>query len=194
MTDVYLEIGILIIVAMMGAYVAKLSKQPLIPAYILSGILLGQGFGIITSTELISTLSEIGIAFLLFMVGLELNFGHAKDIGKVSFIVGSLQVLIVGFAGYGAMLLFGFGAKEAIYLGIMATFSSTTIVMKLLSDAQQLSTLQGRLAIGVLIVQDILAIIALSVIAGSNLSSAASVSLFILKGLALLATGVLASI
>ncbi|MBI4739816.1 cation:proton antiporter [Candidatus Woesearchaeota archaeon] len=194
MTDVYLEIGILIIVAMMGAYVAKLSRQPLIPAYILSGIILGQGLGIITSTELISTLSEIGIAFLLFMVGLELNFRHAKDIGKVSFIVGSLQVLIVGFVGYGAMLLLGFGAKEAAYLGVMVTFSSTMIVIKLLSDAQQLSTLQGRLAIGVLIVQDILAIIALSVIEGSNLSSATSVSLFLLKGFTLLAAGILTSI
>lgn len=194
MTDVYLEIGILIVVAMMGAYVAKLSKQPLIPAYILSGVLLGQGLGIITSSELISTLSEIGIAFLMFMVGLELNFKHIKDIGKVSFVVGSLQVLLVGVVAYGMMLVFGFGTKEAVYLGVMATFSSTMIVMKLLSDAQQLSTLQGKLAIGVLIVQDILAIIALSVMEGSHLSSAAAVAVFILKGLALLTAGLLASI
>jgi Kef-type K+ transport system membrane component KefB len=193
MTDIYFEIGALVIVSMLGAYAARLAKQPMIPAYIVSGVLLGSVWGIVTNQTMISTLSEIGIAFLLFIVGLELNFNHIKDIGKVSFAVGSLQVVLVGAVTFGLMHLVGFGIKESVYMGLVATFSSTMIVIKILTDSHQLNTLHGRLAVGVLIMQDILAIIALSLIESSRFSTLGGVSIFFAKGLLLLSAGILAS-
>lgn len=82
--DIFFEIGVLVIFAGLGTYIARLAKQPLIPAYItyiITGILLGNVFGLVTNHDLVMNLSEMGIAFLLFMVGLEMGFKKLKDIG-----------------------------------------------------------------------------------------------------------------
>jgi Kef-type K+ transport system membrane component KefB len=166
--DVFFEIGLLVIFAGLGTYIAKLTKQPLIPAYIIAGVLIGKVFGVATDQEIIGKLSEIGIAFLLFMVGLELEFKKLKDIGLVSSIVGAVQMAAVFIAGYVAMALFGFTRFESIYLGLVIAFSSTMLVVKILSDKLESNTLHGRLIIGILVVQDILAIVALSYLASAS--------------------------
>ncbi|MBI5880842.1 cation:proton antiporter, partial [archaeon] len=141
--------------------------------------------------EVIVKLSEIGIAFLLFMVGLELEFKKLKDIGLVSTVAGTVQMVAVFFLGYLAMKLMGFSKMEGIYLGLAVAFSSTMLVVKILSDRLENNTLHGRLIIGILVVQDIFAIVALSYLAST--SSAAMGYSFIIKVLLVLATGVLAS-
>ncbi|NQU78987.1 cation:proton antiporter [Candidatus Woesearchaeota archaeon] len=169
--DIFFEIGMLVIFAGIGSYLAKLLRQPLIPAYIVSGIIIGNVFSLVTNHELISNLSEMGIAFLLFMVGLEMEFRKIKDMGIVSLLAGTLQVAAVFIVGYFVSLLLGFQSIEAVYIGIVLAFSSTMIVIKILSDNAETDTLHGRLAIGILVVQDILAISALS-----YLTSVSSVS------------------
>jgi Kef-type K+ transport system membrane component KefB len=169
--DIFFEIGMLVIFAGLGTYLAKLTKQPLIPAYIISGIVIGKVFGLVTSHDLIAKLSEMGIAFLLFMVGLELEFKKLKDMGIVSSVAGTVQIAAVFGIGYIVTKLLGFASIEAVYLGIVITFSSTMIVIKILSDNLETNTLHGRLAIGILVVQDIFAITALSYLTSvSNIS------------------------
>ncbi|MBW2972733.1 cation:proton antiporter [Candidatus Woesearchaeota archaeon] len=189
--DIFFEIGLLVIFAGLGTYIAKLTKQPLIPAYIISGVVIGNVLGLVTNHELIANLSEIGIAFLLFMVGLELEFRKLKDMGVVSSIAGTVQMATVFFLGYVVTKLLGFTKVEAVYLGLVIAFSSTMIVIKILSDNLETNTLHGRMTIGILVVQDIFAVIALSYLA--SVSSGAMGYLFFAKVLLVIAFGVLAS-
>jgi len=108
MPNVFFDIGIIIIIATVFAYFAKLIKQPLIPAYILTGIILGPIFGIITNSDIITTLSEIGIAFLLFIVGLEMNIRKLKHVGLVASFGGIIQVVAIFSIGFIISLLLGF--------------------------------------------------------------------------------------
>jgi len=172
MNSIFADIGIIIIAAAILAYIAKLIKQPLIPAYIITGILLTPIFGLITDVSFITTLSEIGIAFLLFMVGLEMDLRKLRDVGPMAGFIGVLQILMTFIATFMFALLMGSKQIEAIYLGAIITFSSTMVVVKLLSDRKELETLHGRIIIGILLIQDIFAVIALLVInAVGNLTS-----------------------
>jgi len=172
MNSIFADIGVIIITAAFLAYIAKLFKQPLIPAYIITGILLTPIFGLITDVSFISTLSEIGIAFLLFMVGLEMDLRKLRDVGPLAGFIGVLQILMTFIATFFFALLLGSKQIEAIYLGIIITFSSTMVVVKLLSDRKELETLHGRIIIGILLIQDIFAVITLLVInTAGNLSS-----------------------
>jgi len=159
------EIGVMLIIAAILAFIVKLFKQPLIPAYILTGILIGPLlFGLIENQELIISLSEIGIAFLIFTAGLEINFKKLKQVGKAASFGGALQVAILFAIAFFIAIWLGFAGKAPIYVGLVVAFSSTMIVVKLLYDKKELSSLHGRIIIGILLVQDIAAIIALAVL------------------------------
>jgi len=143
----------------------RLLKQPLIIGYILSGILIGPLFlDFIPSGDTLSTFSQMGVAFLLFIVGLYLNPKVVKKVGKISAITGIGQVLFTSVIGYFICLLLGFSQITSIYIAIALTFSSTIIIMKLLSDKEALDKLYGRISIGFLLVQDLIAIMILIVI------------------------------
>jgi Kef-type K+ transport system membrane component KefB len=171
------EIGLIIIIATVFTYIARLLRQPLIPAYVLTGLILGPiGLGLIKDIKLIESLSEIGIIFLLFIVGLEINFSKLRKVGRVSAMGGLAQVLLTFYAGFAAgKYLLGFTTLTSVYAGLIVAFSSTMVVIKLLSDKEKLDTLHGRIMIGFLLVQDVLVIFALSL-----LSSAAEFSYTIL--------------
>ncbi|MGM5485131.1 MAG: cation:proton antiporter [Nanobdellota archaeon] len=162
MTDIFFQIGIVIVMATFLSFLARKLKQPMIPAYIFAGILVGPILGIVRDSSELVELAEIGVAFLLFVVGLELNFEKLKNISKVASVGATLQILFLFFAGlfFGNML--GFGITESIYIGLIVSFSSTMVVVKLLSDKSELNTLHGKIMIGFLLIQDFFAIIALS--------------------------------
>ncbi len=166
--EVFFELGIIIILATLGGLLARLCRQPLIPAYILAGILLGPVFGLIKSSAVLDSLSLFGIAFLLFIVGLELDITKLRDIGKVASLGGIVQVFLTFVLGYFVAQLLGFSHLSAIYLGLILSFSSTMIVVKLLGDKRELNTLHGRIVVGILLMQDIIAIFALSSLATMN--------------------------
>src|SRR3989339_1301560 len=160
--NVFLLLSLIIIVATVCAIIAKALRQPLIPAYILAGILLGPVFKVITDSELIFTLSEIGVAFLLFIVGLEIDIKKLRDVGMVSSFGGIIQMVATATLAFILAALVGFGALEATYIGIMMALSSTMVAVKLLSDKKKIDTLHGRIAIGILVMQDIAAILVLA--------------------------------
>ena len=149
---IILHVGIIVVAATVLAILAKHIKQPLIPAYVIAGILIGPyGFRLVTDSNLIKNLAEFGIALLLFVVGLELSAKRLKFVGKVVTVAGIVQILAVAAIGYIVSLFLGFNSTEAMYIGLILTFSSTMVVVKLLSDKREVDTLHGRIMIGILL-------------------------------------------
>lgn len=162
-SELLLAIGVSIVAATVLAVVARIVRQPLILGYIAAGILLGPtGFGVITDPEEIALLSELGLAFLLFIVGLEIDLKKFARSGRSSAIIGTVQVVVSALLLWGAARALGFEGLTATYLGITLAFSSTMVVVKLLSDRNELDTLPGRITLGILLVQDVLAIVVLA--------------------------------
>ena len=161
----FLQLGlILVLAAVMGAG-AKFARQPVIVAYIFAGILAGPTFfGLVSDVEEVRLLAQIGIAVLLFLVGLKLDLHLIKTTGVIALLTGVGQVVFTSVIGYVILLALGFEALPALYIAVALTFSSTIIIVKLLSDKRELDQLHGRIAVGFLIVQDILVIVAMVVI------------------------------
>lgn len=195
MTDanIFIQIGYVIIIATLGGYIAKLFKQPLIPAYIITGLVIGPILGIITNSDVIASLSEIGIAFLLFMVGMEINLDRLKHVAGVASLGGVIQVAIMFTTGFLVALWLGFLQLEAAYIGLILAFSSTMVVVKILSDKRQIDSLHGRIIIGILLMQDIIAIFALLILTTLNQFSFLVLVYAMIKGVILLLVAFLAS-
>lgn len=164
--DMFTELSIILFLTVLISAVMHFLKQPLIIGYILSGIIAGPVvLNIVQSADTFSTFAQMGITFLLFMVGLNLNFRVIGDVGKTSLLTGIGQVVFTSLIGYSIIrFLLGFSNITSIYLAIAITFSSTIIIMKLLSDKKDLEALYGRISIGFLIVQDLIAIFVLTLI------------------------------
>ncbi|MCA9309513.1 cation:proton antiporter [Candidatus Saccharibacteria bacterium] len=158
------ELSIIIGITVLVASVMRLLKQPLLISYILAGILAGPIFGIVKNAETLEGFSKIGIALLLFIVGLGLNPKVIKDLGKVAFITGTVQVTASAIFGTIVMMLLGKGLVTGLIVGVALAFSSTIVGLKLLTDKREQTRLYGKMAIGVLLVQDILATVALLVL------------------------------
>ncbi|MBR9691506.1 sodium:proton exchanger [Candidatus Woesearchaeota archaeon] len=185
----FIELSKIVFIVIIVAGIMKLLRQPLIIGYVFTGILAGPYvLNIVSSTTTISTFSHIGIALLLFMVGLNLNPKIIKDVGKVSLITGLGQVIFTSLVGYFILKLLGFSTIVSIYVAIALTFSSTIIITKLLSDKGDLETLYGKISVGFLIVQDLVVILILMIISaipsGMNLIDLAVGT--VLKGLGLI--------
>src|SRR3972149_501049 len=159
--------SLILIVASVIAYFVRLIKQPLILAYIFTGIILSQFLAGSSSIETIRFFSELGIAFLLFLVGIELSFKDVKHVGRTSLITGIGQIIFTFIIGYLiTKYLLNFSVIESVYISIALTFSSTIIIVKLLSEKQDLQSLYGRISVGFLLVQDFVAIVALIFLSG----------------------------
>jgi len=192
--NTFIEIAVIMgLSALLGALGQKL-KQPLIIMFLAAGILAGPaGLGIIESHEKIELLAHIGIALLLFIVGLKLDIKLIRTTGTVALATGLGQILFTSAIGLVIALAFGMTLISAAYVAVALTFSSTIIIVKLLSDKKEIDSLHGRIAIGFLIVQDIAAILALVGLTtlGSDMPEGGSPALgfiaVMLKGAALLA-------
>jgi len=159
------EIGLMVISGTLMAHLTRFLKQPLIIGYILAGIIIGPaGLGLITNTETIRTLSELGIAFLLFIVGMELDLQRLASVGLASTVTALVNAVVMFILGFGLSHLLGFTGLPAIYMGLILGLSSTMVVIKLLSDKNELETLHGRIILGILMVQDVIAVLALSIL------------------------------
>jgi Kef-type K+ transport system membrane component KefB len=167
--ELYLEITILIGLATVLALIFRLLKQPPILSYILAGIIVGPvGLFHISNGEVLHSFAEIGITLLLFMLGLEMKFKDLRSVGKVALYTGIGQIVFTSVIGFGICLLLGFSALASLYIAVALTFSSTIIVVKLLSDKKDLKSLYGKISVGFLLVQDFVAIIALIILSGFN--------------------------
>lgn len=169
--EIFVELSSIILLVTGVSLIMKILKQPFIVGYILSGILVGPyALNLLKSQENIEFLSKIGITILLFIVGLGLNPKVLREVGKISLITGLGQVVFTSVIGYVICRLLGFDNLSSIYVSIALTFSSTIIILKLLTDKGDLDTLYGKIAIGFLLVQDLVATIIL--IAISSLGGA----------------------
>ena len=163
--EVFIELSIIIGITVLIAGIMRLLKQPLIIGYILAGIIVSPYFlNIISSTETIKVFSQIGVALLLFIIGLSLSPKVIKEVGKVSLITGIGQIIFTSLIGFFISRALGFSIIVSAYIAIALTFSSTIIIMKLLSDKKDTERLYGKISIGFLLVQDIFVIILLMII------------------------------
>ena len=158
-----LELGVILVLAAILGIILKALKQPLILAYLITGLIIGSlGFFDIAEREALEFFSNLGVMFLLFLVGLEMDYDSIKKVGKTSLAIGLGQVAFTATGGFLiANLVFGFEVVHAAYIAIALTFSSTVIIVKLLSDKGNLTSLHGRAAIGLLLVQDMVVILIL---------------------------------
>ncbi len=167
--NLFTEISVIIILVIVISLIVRLLKQPLIMGYIIAGLLAGPFLlNIVSMNEAFIAFSQVGVALLLFIVGLGLNPKLIKEVGKVALLAGLGQVLLT--LGLGFLLLYyglNFSALASLYLSLALALSSTVIVVKLLSDKNTLETLYGRMAIGILLIQDLVAIAALMLISAS---------------------------
>ncbi len=168
MVSVFAELGIILIIASILGLACRAIKQPLILAYIATGLLIAQFSQGLLSAEAYLSLAEVGIALLLFIVGLNMDLRILKEVGKTSLIAGLGQVVFTAAIGYPLVRWLGFDPLVAIYLAVALTFSSTIIVVKLLTDKNDLDALYGKIAIGILLVQDFVAIFLLIFIVASD--------------------------
>jgi Kef-type K+ transport system membrane component KefB len=172
MESIFFEIALVVIVAAVLSIIFRYFKQPTILAYILTGIILGPlGFFHLKNPDSLQTLGEMGITLLLFMLGLELKLHELRSIGKTAVIAGTLQMVITGSLGYVLAGFLGYSATVGFIVAIALCFSSTIVIVKLLSDKKDLTSLHGKLAIGILLMQDFFAILILIFINGFHLGS-----------------------
>jgi len=159
---IFVEIGLILAIATFVSLLMRFLKQPLVVGYILSGIIVGPYFLNLTeSTEYLELFSKLGIAILLFIVGLSLKPDVIREVGKVSLVTGLGQIIITSALGFFIMLALGFDSTASLYGAIALTFSSTIIILKLLSDKGDLNALYGKISVGFLLVQDVVATIIL---------------------------------
>ena len=195
------EIGTVVIIAIGLAYVAKILKQPLILAYVVAGIICGPkiGFGLVHDHNIhtIHSLGELGLIFLLFMIGLEINLKKLVALGKPVIFTGIGQVSITVAASMAFFIFIGTsaftGEFDLIYIAASVSLSSTMVVVKLLYDKRELDTVVGRTTLGILVIQDIWAILFIALQPNFNDPQVNSILFSLLKGIGLVMFCMLAS-
>jgi Kef-type K+ transport system membrane component KefB len=165
MGTVFGEIAILVGLAAALGLVGLVLRQPLVVAFIAAGILAGPGaLGLVQSDQTIGVLAQFSIAVLLFLVGLKLDIGLVRSLGRVAVATGLGQVGFTAAIGFVLCLALGIDALTSLYVAVALTFSSTIIIVKLLTDKQEVDALHGRIALGFLIVQDLFVILAMVIV------------------------------
>jgi len=178
------QIGITLLVSMLlGALFAKY-KQSEIVGYLLGGILLGPyvlGFIKQTDTEVLNLFSELGVLLLLFFIGLELDVKKFKEGGLYAFVLGPAKIVICFSLGYLLGGLFGFTNIESILLGLIMSFTSTAIIGKYLMDNEMMGSLEAKIAIPMLLIEDFVAVIALALLSNLGVGSKSNINNVVLN-------------
>jgi Kef-type K+ transport system membrane component KefB len=164
--ELFADIAAILILSALAGLLATKLRQPLVIAFVAVGVVLGPSvLGLVEPGDELGLLAELGVAVLLFVVGLKLDLHVVRKLGFVAVVAGGIQVAVVTLGGFLIALALGLGTTAALYVGVGVAFSSTIIVVKLLSDARELESLHGRLAVGVLIVQDLVVVVVLIAVA-----------------------------
>ena len=168
----FTEVALLLVMAAGIGLVGTLARQPLIVSFIAVGLIAGpSALDVVHSDEQIDLLSELGIAVLLFLVGIKLDIKLIRSLGVVSVMTGLGQVIFTAFFGYLIGLGLGLGHITSLYVAVALTFSSTIIIVKLLSDKREIDSLHGQIALGFLIVQDLVVVLAMIVLSAIGIGT-----------------------
>ena len=190
----FAEIAALLVMAAIIGFLGIILRQPLIVSFIAVGLIAGPSvLDVVQSREKIGLLSELGIAVLLFLVGIKLDVKLIRSLGAVSLLTGLGQVAFTSIFGYLIGLGLGLGHVTSLYVAVALTFSSTIIIVKLLSDKREIDSLHGQIALGFLIVQDLVVVLAMIVLSAIGIGAAegghggGSVPVVLASGLAMVA-------
>lgn len=164
------DLGIIVIAAMVFLLLGSRLRTPSIIAYILAGLVLGPITGLFEATEAVELIAETGIVLLLFLVGLELSLEKIQDVGRVAVVAGLGQVVFTAAGGFLLAVLLGIGMVPALVIAVAMTFSSTVVVVKLLTSKAEIDSLYGRISVGIFLVQDLVVVIALTLLTGFDQS------------------------
>jgi Kef-type K+ transport system membrane component KefB len=164
--DLLNTLGICLVAGALFALLGRQLRMPSIVAYLLAGVLLGPLTGWVHFTPEDQLIPKVGIVLLLFLVGLELSFDKIKGVGRVAVVAGLGQVIFTAVGGLALCHLLGFTLMEALFLAVALTFSSTVVVVKLLQEQNELDSLYGRIAVGIFLVQDLVAVLMLTFLSG----------------------------
>lgn len=193
MAEVFSQFAIVIGLAVVLSLIMKKLRQPLIIGYILTGLIAGPSIlGLVQQGESLEIFASLGVALLLFIVGLGLNPDMIKDVGFVSVITGVVQIIFTSIIGLGIGLLLGLSVTAALYIAVASAFSSTIIILRILYEKEEQDALYGRIAIGFLLVQDLVAMLLFVFLSSSE--AAADNGILITIGLVsakILAVGIL---
>lgn len=173
------QISTLLVLAAGFGVIAKFAKQPLLVGFIFAG-LVATYFGWLNDLDGLSALGKIGVTLLLFLVGIEMNMKEISTIGKVALVTGLGQIIFTSLFGFVLSRLLGFPLVSSIYIAVALTFSSTIIIVKLLSEKKDLNSLYGRISIGFLLIQDLVAVLILMFLAGLRSGNTNIISLLLL--------------
>ncbi len=172
MDSLFIEFSIILILAGVVSYLVSLLKQPSIIGYIITGLIIGPlGYYHLQNEDVFAGLAQIGITLLLFMVGMQLDIGQLKKIGKTALFVGLAQVSFTSILGYFVLRVLNFSSSTALYMAPTLAFASTIIVVKLLGEKKDLQSLYGKLVVGIFLTQDLVAILILISLSSLNSTS-----------------------
>lgn len=159
------EISLLLVVAGIFGIIARFLRQPLLIGFLFTGAILNH-FGLIHDHMLLDNMGKIGVTLLLFLVGMEMNIREIPTIGKVALTTGLGQIVVTSIVGFLITIVLGFPPISAIYIAVALTFSSTIIIIKLLSEKDDVNSLYGKISVGILLVQDLVVVLILMLLAG----------------------------
>lgn len=165
MDNIFIQFALVLSVASAFGFILHKLKLPLVVAYLLAGVALSvPAFFHVSDLGIFHFLPELGIAFVLFLIGMELDLREIKALGKPIIAASLGQIVISTLAGYAIAGYLGFGMAESLLLGMGLAFSSTVVVIKLLLEKRELSSLHGKLSVGILLLEDLVAIVLLMVV------------------------------
>lgn len=169
---VFEEMAALLVMSAVIGFLGILLRQPLIVSFIAVGLIAGpSGFDVVRSDAQISLLSELGIAVLLFLVGIKLDVKLIRSLGAVSLMTGLGQIFFTSIFGFLIGLTLGLDTITSLYVAVALTFSSTIIIVKLLSDKREIDSLHGQIALGFLIVQDLVVVLAMIILSAVGIGT-----------------------
>lgn len=156
---------VVIITATVLGIIARRAKQPVLLAYLFTGIVLGPVFlDLVQETHTIQIMSELGLGFLLFLVGIEMNLDDIKEILRPISIIAVGQTILQTALAFVVPLALGFTMAETVIIALCTVFGATPVIVKILNDKDELKTLPGKIDVGVLVLQDIYLILVLALI------------------------------
>ena len=175
MGSIFFQVSLLIVLATVLAVVFHALKLPSVLAYLGAGVLVGPlALNLISETGSLQALSTFGIAFLLFLVGIELDVKRLRSLGRNAPLIGLGQVVLTVGLGYLIVRAFGLTNLSAWYVSLSLAFSSTIIIIKLLSEKNELESLSGRLTLAMLLLQDAVAILAMVILSSVSITHQAT--------------------
>jgi Kef-type K+ transport system membrane component KefB len=184
----FTQLTAITVIALTLSLLLRHLRQPLIVGYLATGILVGPALlGVVAPGDAIDSFGKIGVALLLFVVGLGLKPALIREIGRTALVTGLGQIIFTAILGLGLALGLGYPIVSALYLAIAFTFSSTIVVLQLLYAKEEQDTLYGRIAIGFLLVQDFVALLLFLFLTSVNPGDGLGLTLLLvtLKGIAI---------